>query len=138
MINRLRTMKLASPLARSTRLAMVMVGLFALGACASAPMAPTDSLQAAERAITTAEHARVADYASRELSRAREKLAAARVAVHDEKMGLARRLADEAFVDAELAIARAGEAKAKAVNMEMKRSTETLKQEMDRNTGESR
>lgn len=50
-------------------------------------------------------------------------------------MVLAKRLADQAFVDAELATARAAEVKAKAVNDEMKQSTATLKQEMNRNTG---
>ncbi len=135
MINRLRTMSATRALSRSPRLALAIVGLLALGACASAPVPPTESLQAAERAITMAEQARVADYASLELSQARDKLAAARVAVQQEEMVRAKRLADEAFVDAELATAKAGEIKAKTVNTEMKESTETLKQEMDRNTG---
>lgn len=117
------------------RLAVALVGVLTLAACASAPMAPTQSIQAAEQAITTAEQARVADYASLELSQARDKLAAALVAVEKEDMVLAKRLADESLVDAQLATAKAGELKAKKVNDDMKKGTEVLKQEMDRNTG---
>ncbi len=135
MITTLKKMTTNSLLNKSSRLLLATVGLLALGACASAPVAPTESLNAAARAITTAEQARVADYASLELSQAREKLAAARTAVQKEEMVLAKRLADEALVDAELATAKAGEIKAKAVNTDMKQSTETLKQEMNRNTG---
>lgn len=129
------TTRLSNPAYQSPRLVMAMMSLLAVAACASAPVAPTASLQAAEQAITMAEQARVADHASLELSQARDKLAAARVAVQKEDMALARRLAEQAFVDAELATARAAEIKARTVNTEMKESTEILKQEMDRNTG---
>jgi hypothetical protein len=135
MIKTMRTPTFLRPLGQSPRLLIATLGLLVLGACASAPVAPTESLNAAARAITTAEQARVADYASLELSQAREKLAAARTAVQKEEMELAKRLADEALVDAELATAKAGEIKAKTVNTDMKQSTETLKQEMNRNTG---
>jgi adenine-specific DNA glycosylase len=117
------------------RLGIVLAGLLFLGACASTPQAPTRSLQAAEQAIASAEQARVADYASLELSQAREKLAAARVAAQREDMVVAQRLADEALVGAQLATAKAGEIKAKKVNEDMKESTRTLINEMDRNTG---
>jgi uncharacterized protein (UPF0264 family) len=110
-------------------------GLLALAACASPPKPPTAALQAAELAIASAEQARVADYASLELGEAREKLTAARGAVQQEQMVLAGRLADESRVSAELASAKAEAAKAKAVNDEMRKSTETLKHEMQRNPG---
>lgn len=122
----------------SVRLAALVGAMFAVGGCASAPMPPTEALQAAEQAITSAEQARVADYASPELGEARSHLAAARVAVTNEKMLLAQHLAERSRLDAELAIAKADVAKAKVVNDEMKQSIETLKQEMQRNTGVSR
>ncbi len=106
--------------------------LITITACASAPP-PTQALQAAELAISNAEQARVADYASPELGEAREKLSAARDAVHQEKMVEAQRLAEQARVDAELASAKSEAVKAKSVNDEMKNSTETMKQEMHRN-----
>lgn len=108
-------------------------GLLMLSACASTPQPPTQALQAAELAIANAEKARVADYASPELTQARENLAAAQGAVRNEEMVLALRLAERSRVDAELASAKAGAAKAKAVNDEMQKSTDALKQEMQRN-----
>jgi hypothetical protein len=119
----------------SLRLATVLAGVLVLGACASAPQAPNRSLQAAEQAIATAEQARVADYASLELSQAREKLAAARRAVQKEEMLVAERLADEALVEAQLATAKASEVKARKVNEDMQESTRTLILEMDRDAG---
>lgn len=119
----------------SLRLLPVMAGLFLLAACASTPEPPTEQLRAAEQAITTAEQARVADYASPELNEAREKLAAAKNAVAQEEMVLAQRLAEQSRVNADLASAKADMLKAKAVNEEMQKSIDILKQEMQRNTG---
>lgn len=113
-----------------------VAGLLLLGACASAPKPPTADLQAAELAIANAERARVADYASVELSEARDKLTAARSAVQEEQMSRAQRLAQQARVDAELASARAEVAKARVVNEQMQKGTDTLKQEMQRTTGD--
>jgi hypothetical protein len=53
-------------------------------------------------------------------------------------MIVAQRLADESRAEAELAAAKTAAAKASAVNDEMKSSTATLIQEMQRNTGEQR
>lgn len=119
----------------SLRLAAAVAGLLALAACASEPVPPTQALQAAELAIANAEQARSAEYASLELVEAREKLTAARTAVTQEKMVLAQRLAEQSRVDAELASAKAEAAKARAVNDEMQKSTNALKQEMQRNPG---
>ena len=112
-----------------------LASALALGACATTPQPPSGALQAAESAITTAEQARVADYASAELTLAREKLFAARIAVQDEDMLQAEYLAEESQVYAELASARAEEAKAKAINDDMQKSIDTLKHEMQRVTG---
>lgn len=121
--------------ASAMRIAAVMAGLLTLGACAQAPQEPKRELDAAEQAIATAEQARAAEFAAVELREARDKLTAARDYVKKEKMDQAQRLAEESRVNAELASARAAELKAKAVNDEMQKSTDTLEQEMDRNTG---
>jgi len=118
------------------KLAKILTGMLLLTACASSPEAPTQSLQAAQQAITTAEQAGVAEHSSIDLSKARAKLAAAHTAVEHKEMIRAERLADEAFVSAKLASARAEEIKAGAINEQMKASTETLKIEMRRNTGQ--
>jgi len=109
--------------------------LLAMAACSSTPPPPTQQLQAAELAITKADQARVADYASPELNQAREKLTAARAAVHEEKMERGGQLADESRVSAELAYARAEVVKARKVNDDMQKSIDTLKSEMSRNSG---
>ena len=107
----------------------------AITACASAPLPPDRELQAAQTAIDSAEQARVADYASPELGQARDKLSAARAAVQREDMDSARRLAEQSQVDAQLALARSQATKARLVNEEMLKSTDSLKVEMQRNTG---
>ena len=77
----------------------------------------------------------MADFAAEDLNRAREKLTAANAAVQAEEMVNAAYLADEARVSAELASAKTEMLKARAVNEEMQKSIDTLKQEMLRNTG---
>ncbi len=119
---------------------IVAVGsVLLLAACASTPPEPTVAMKAAEQAIAAADRTRIADAASPELSEARQKLTAAQAAIEDEqlkdRMIVAERLALESRVDAELASARNEAAKAKAVNDEIRQSTATLSQEMQRNTG---
>lgn len=125
-----------TPVSASKSIGTVFVGLLLLSGCASTPQQPTSDLQAAEQAIASAERARVSDYASVELSDARDKLSAARSAVQEEKMVKAQRLAQQAKADAELASARAEVARARVVNEQMQKGTDTLKQEMQRKTGD--
>jgi hypothetical protein len=117
---------------RATGLA---AGLIVVGACASAPPAPTQSLQAARTAIETAEKADAGRYAAVELGEARKRLASADASVSEEKMSLAERLAHESRAQAELASSKTAAAKANEVNDEMKRSTDTLIEEMKRTSG---
>lgn len=128
-----RTFRLRSKSA--LRIAFAITGALALTACSSGPRPPNEALQAADQAIESAEQARVADYASPELGIAREKLNDARLAVQREDMELAQRLAEQSRVAAELALAQAQASKATVVNDEMKKSTKTIKQEMQRNPG---
>jgi hypothetical protein len=117
------------------RIATGLAGLLIVTACASTPPAPTASLQAAEQAIATAERAEAGQHAAGDLAAARTKLASAGTAVSEKKMVIAERLADEARAEAELASARTASVKANAMNDEMKSSTATLIQEMQRNAG---
>jgi Domain of unknown function (DUF4398) len=106
-------------------------------ACASTPPAPTASLQAAQLAIANAEAADASRYSGEELGEARTKLASADTAVKEQRMIMAERFAEESRADAELASAKSTAAKAKAVNEEMKRSTNTLIEEMQRSGDKS-
>ena len=115
--------------------AVGLTGVLVLAACASTPPAPTASLQGAQQAISTAERAEAGRYAPEELSEARTKLASADTAVSEKRMTVAERFAEESRSEAELASAKTANIKAKAVNDEMKRSTGTLIDEMQRNSG---
>jgi len=117
------------------RAALGVTGVLILGACASAPP-PTASLQAAHQAISDADRAEAGRYASAELGEARSKLASANDAVAEKKMVMAERLADESRAEAEFASAKTAHVKANAVNDEMKSSTSTLIEEMQRHSGE--
>ena len=107
-------------------------------ACASAPPIPSANLQAAQLSISNAERVGAATHASAELAEARDKMSAANHAVDEKKMVTAGQLADQARAEAELAAARSDAVKADLVNKDMKRSTETLIEEMQRKTGGSR
>lgn len=116
-------------------IALAAAGLLALAGCATPPAPPTEALQAAESSISNAEQARVADYASAELTMARQKLALANTAVRNNEMVKAEYLAVESRTHAELALARAEERRAKAVNDDMQKSIDVLKEEMKRAEG---
>jgi len=122
-------------LRRSSATLIGLGGALLVAACASTPPVPTVALSSAKQAIAVADQTRVADAASPELSEARDKLAAAQSAVQDKRMVDAERLAVESRVDAELATAKITASKDRAVNDEMIHSTETMSQEMQRNSG---
>jgi len=109
-------------------------GALLLAACASTPP-PVVALSEAKQAIAAADQAHIADASSPELAEARNKLAAANAAVQAKNMAQGERLAQESRVDAELAFAQSGAQKNQAVNDEMLHSTQTLSDEMQRNTG---
>lgn len=119
-------------------LAAALVASLIVGACATVPPAPTANLQAAQQAIASAERSEAGRYAAGELGEARTRLASADTAVAAKQMGLAAQYADESRADAELAAAKTAASKANTVNDEMKRSTGTLVEEMNRSSGEQK
>ena len=125
-----------APCGSRPRKAVGLTGVLILAACASTPPAPTANLQAAQRAISTAEGAEAGRYAPEELSEARTRLASADAAIREQRMITAERFADESRVEAELASAKTADLKARAVNDEMTRSNDTLIDEMQRNSGD--
>jgi hypothetical protein len=121
---------------RRLRIAVSALLVLAVAACASTPP-PATNLQAAQQAIANAERVDSASLAPAELSAARTKLAAAEKAIAAEQMVAGAQLSDEARADAELAAARTSAAKAKAVNTDITRGIATLKEEMQRKTGDT-
>jgi hypothetical protein len=109
-------------------------GVLLLAACASTPP-PSVALSEAKQAIAVADQAHITDASSPQLAEARTKLAAADTAVQAKQMSQAERLAQESRVSAELAFAQTTAQKNKSVNDEMLHSTQTLSDEMQRNTG---
>lgn len=118
------------------RLAAALTGALTITACASSPPPPTASLQAAKQAISIAERADAGRFAPVELNQARTKLASADAEVSASRMVMADRLAVESRAAAELATAKTSASQAKTVNDEMSRSTGTLIEEMQRNSGD--
>lgn len=92
-------------------LAIAMTSL-ALVACAGGEP-PSAQLGASSQAIANAERAGALEHAPVELQQARDKMAAAREAVRDEDYERARRLAEQAQLDADLAASRAQSAEAR-------------------------
>ena len=117
-------------------LAAVFLAGLVLVSCATMPPETPTSIRAAQEAIANAERVEAGRYAAGELGSARTRLASAEVAVGEKKLLLANQFADESRAEAELASAKTAEAKASAVNDEMKRSTGALVEEMKRGTGD--
>ncbi|HEX2585814.1 MAG TPA: DUF4398 domain-containing protein [Steroidobacteraceae bacterium] len=111
-----------------------MGGALLLSACVSTPE-PALAMSAAQQAISAAERGRNAGTPSPELTEAHEKLTAAETAIRADKMDKAEHLALESRVDAELASAKFAAAKEQSANDEIRRSTNMLTQEMQRNSG---
>lgn len=124
LVSRLRLSKRTVILASAT--------VFIVG-CASAAKPLSAELQAAELAISNAERAQVVRYTSSELNTARNELNNAKIAVVAKNMPDARRLALQAQLSAELALARAELLKAQAVNKDMQQSIDALQREAQRN-----
>lgn len=122
---------------RRFRIAVPALILLATAACASTPI-PETSMQSARQAIANAERVDAASLAAVELGDARSKLAASEQAVTQKKMLAAERLADQSRAAAELASAKTGAAKAKAVNADIEKNTAALVEEMQRNSGGAR
>ena len=102
---------------QAASIAVVVIALSAAG-CAS-KVAPVESMTGAELVIKVAKDGNAAINAPLELKLAEDKLSAARAAVDREEFTQAKRLADEAFMDAKLAETKSLSVKAKKQAQEM-------------------
>jgi hypothetical protein len=115
-----------------TRREIHAAALFAtllLGGCATTPP-PTGLLDAAEMAIADAREVRADDYAPVELGFAEEKLAAARLAMDEGEYELARIRAQDAELNASLAVARSRAAMGRAAVRKQSQENDRLRQEL--------
>lgn len=111
--------------------ALLLCGALGAAGC-SAGRPPTDSLAAAELNIRRAADGGASQYAPLELRIAREKFESAQHAVRAEEYEHARRLAEEAQVDAEFADTKAQAERARQTAEETRKSIEALQREAER------
>jgi hypothetical protein len=116
---------------RALGIAVILAAVSAAG-CASDGTAPIESMTSAELVIKEARDNNAAINAPLELKFAEDKLAASKTAVAQEEFVRAKRLADEALMDAKLAEAKSLSVKAKKQAQEMRDTIETLRHEIDR------
>jgi hypothetical protein len=98
--------------------------------CASVPP-PTKEMALGKEAISDAQRAGATENSPVDLHLAESKLASARDAMAHDENERARRLAEEAEVDAKLAEAKARTAKAKAAVAQLHEGIRTLRNELD-------
>lgn len=106
--------------------------MFFLAGCADKVPPPTQQVTMATQAIAQAETSGAFEFAPLELKSARDKLSQAQRAMEKEDNLKARRLADEATIDANLAEAMARSAKAQKTVEELKENIRALREEVDR------
>ncbi|MBA4256839.1 MAG: hypothetical protein C0445_13295 [Polaromonas sp.] len=115
---------------RSAAAVLAVTAAMFLGACASSKGAPPVAEMATARAsITQAEAAGAGLLAPVELLSARDKLVRADAAMQSEQFEQARRMAEQASADAELAERKARADRARQAAKELERANATLKQE---------
>lgn len=102
-----------------------------LGACASVPQ-PTATLSQAELAVREAERSDAPQHAALELQSARENLDGAKGAMQNEDYVTARRLAEKALVEAQLAQDKAMAASTREAADDLRKSIESLRDEISR------
>lgn len=104
-----------------------------LAACAAVP-APVEELAVAEAAVAHAAAAGAQELAPSELGMARDKLSRAKLMVNAQEPQQARRLAQQAQLDALVAEAKTESAKARRAADEVSAASRALREEMGRKT----
>jgi len=113
-------------------LASAICGLvLLLSACSSTPR-PDAELAAANAALRSATNQDATQYAPVAMDRASDKLRRAERAMQQENYNEARRLAEEAQADAELALAINGKIEADTAVRELESNIKILREEIDR------
>lgn len=103
-----------------------------LTGCASKGVSPVTNLSDAEMAIKVAKETNASINAPLDIRMAEEKLVKAQEYFKNEDYVSARRLADEALMDAKLAQEKSRTTKVKNMENELRESIETLQNEIDR------
>lgn len=113
-----------------------LASLVFVGGCAGNQPVPVASIEQAEQRLEEAERADAQRYANRELNMARDKLLQAREAREEGNDESAARLAEQAELDAALAIAAADNQVAQDALDELQETLATLESELQRQQGD--
>jgi len=123
---------------RTMNVAAITVIACGLGTgCATQGDVPTQDLTMAHTLVDQADKANAQRYAPADLQRAHDELSSADKAVADKRYIDARRYAENAQVDADLASARASSGEAQRAAEEVNRSIDTLRDESARHGNEA-
>jgi len=118
---------------------LLLCGVVGLSGCASRPPTATLSqLSQAELAVQQADKSKAPENARLELYTAREQLTAAQQAMNRKDYAEARRLAERALVNAQLAETMGEAAQARQAATELQHSVEALRREADQQAVRSR
>ncbi len=120
---------------RLTQSSLYLAALLLIAACATTPPDPR-ILDNARSAIEQAERAGASDYAPLELRFARERLEAAEFELDNDNRDASRRRADEAEIEAQLALARTRAALARAELADKESALEELRTDLVEAFGE--
>lgn len=113
------------------RIGLAAIGVLLMAGCASAP-APTDQMAVSRAAVSGALSAGGNQFAPVQTRSALEKMEAAERAMASKDYEEARRLAEQAEVDAKLATEMAHSAKAKRAAEAVQEDTRILREELER------
>lgn len=126
----------AAPAASSARVILAATLLLGLAACASTPV-PNEQMAVAAAAVAQASSAGTGAMAPDELRVAVDKLAKARAALAAGDHDRARRLAEQAELDAQVAEIQAQSARASVAAKESEDAARVLREEINRKTDRS-
>ena len=107
--------------------------LLGMAGCSTVPTPPVEQMAVSRSAVERVSSSpNVADSAPVEMQQARQKLERAQRAMNDKDYALARRMAEEADVDARVAEARASSARGERALKEVQESIRALQDEINR------
>ncbi len=108
--------------------------VLSMAACSSMP-APTTEMALSDSAVKDAELAGAREHAPLELRRASEKMEKAKEAMREEEYEIAKRLSEQALVDAELAEAKSYSEQSNIALQELRDSIDLMRKEISRAQG---
>ena len=113
------------------RIGVTIAAAMLVAGCASTP-APVEQMATSREAVSNASNAGGNEFAPLPLRSAMEKMDAAEHAMAEEDYPLAKQLAEQAQVDAQLALATARTAKAQKAASALQEDNRVLRKEIDR------